>query len=180
MTRPVDLGGSVDTFLCLTVSNVFPSDDLVYLENDPERDEYVINEKGKLYVGQFRKARGRPWAFGQFDDVVLPVACYILELGKLAHSERGNPVQVVRAISAGVSGCEKTVWIINSKWTGNVGWVVVKKSEKTVWIVNSKWTGNVGWVVVKKVKKTVWIVNSKWTGNVGWVVVKKVKKRFGL
>ena len=101
------LRGSVDSFLCLTVSNVFPSDDLVYLENDPERDEYVINEKGKLYVGQFRKARGRPWAFGQFDDVVLPVACYILELGKLAHSERGNPVQVVRAISAGVSACEK-------------------------------------------------------------------------
>ena len=34
--------------------------------------------------------------------MVLPVAVYILELARVADSERGNPVKVVRAISAGV------------------------------------------------------------------------------
>ena len=72
------------------------------MEDDAKREEYVINDKGKVYVGSHRRARGRPWAFGQFDDVVLPVAMYILDLNKLAYPMRGNPVQVVRAISAGV------------------------------------------------------------------------------
>lgn len=79
------------------------ADDSVYLDNDVKRDEFVLNDKGKVYVGAYRRSRGRPWAYGQFDDVVLPVAVYILELSRVADSERGNPVQVVRGISAGVS-----------------------------------------------------------------------------
>lgn len=79
------------------------ADDTVYLEDDTKREEYVINDKGKVYVGTFKRNRGRPWAFGQFDDVVLPVAVYILELSRVADPERGNPVQVVRGISSGVS-----------------------------------------------------------------------------
>lgn len=77
---------------------------MVYLEDEALREEYVINDKGKVYVGAHRSPRGRPWDFGQFDDVVLPVACYILEISKFTDAERGNPIQVVRAISAGVSG----------------------------------------------------------------------------
>ena len=75
----------------------------MYLEDDQKREEFINNDKGKVYVGAYKKPRGRPWAFGQFDDVVLPVACYILELSRFPHSARGNPVKVVRAISAGVS-----------------------------------------------------------------------------
>lgn len=88
------------------------SDDAVYMEDEAEKEEYVMNDKGKVYVGQFRKARGRPWAFGQFDDVVLPVAFYVLEMksANLAHSERGNPIKVVRAVSAGVSNPISTIW----------------------------------------------------------------------
>lgn len=78
-------------------------DDAVYLEDDQKKEEYVLNEQGKVYVGAYSRARGRPWAYGQFDDVVLPVAAYILELSRVADSERGNPVRVVRGVSAGVS-----------------------------------------------------------------------------
>ena len=85
--------------------SVLRTDDSVYLEDAAEREEYINNDKGKVYVGQFRKARGRAWAFGQFDDVVLPVAIYLLEMraSNVSHPERGNPVKVVRAVSAGVS-----------------------------------------------------------------------------
>lgn len=87
-------------------ANFLSPDDNVYLDDDDKREEYVINDKGKVYVGPFSRARGRPWVFGQFDDVALPVAVYILELSRIADSERGNPVRVVRGISAGVSPCE--------------------------------------------------------------------------
>ena len=75
----------------------------MFLDDDEKRDEYVMNEQGKVYVGAYRRSRGRPWAFGQFDDVVLPVAVYLLEISRIADTERGNPVKVVRGISAGVS-----------------------------------------------------------------------------
>lgn len=73
------------------------------MEDDAKREEYVLNDKGKVYIGGYRQPRGRPWAFGQFDDVVLPVACYILEASKHLTGYRGDPVKIVRAISAGVS-----------------------------------------------------------------------------
>lgn len=72
------------------------------MEDDAKRKEYVLNDQGKVYVGAFRRSRGRPWAFGQFDDVVLPVAMYILQTSRVADAERGNAVKVVRGISAGV------------------------------------------------------------------------------
>uniref|UniRef100_A0A2P2HW15 protein-glutamine gamma-glutamyltransferase n=1 Tax=Hirondellea gigas TaxID=1518452 RepID=A0A2P2HW15_9CRUS len=100
--------------------NPWCKDDNVYMEDDAEREEYIMNDRGKVYVGQYRKARGRPWAFGQFDDVVLPAAVYILEMrgANLTHSERGNPVKVVRAISAGVNASDDD-GILEGNWSGD-------------------------------------------------------------
>ncbi|KAL7640138.1 UNVERIFIED_CONTAM: hypothetical protein RMT77_009552 [Armadillidium vulgare] len=112
--------------------NPWCKEDLVYLEDDKDREEYVMNDKGKVYVGSFRKPRGRPWAFGQFEDVVLPVACYVLELSKYPHSERGNPVKVVRAISGGVNDIDDE-GILIGRWDGEYGDGVAP----------FKWTGSV-------------------------------------
>ena len=73
------------------------------MDDEQKREEYVMNDKGKVWVGSYKRSRGRPWAFGQFDDVVLPVAVYLLEISRVSDPERGNPVKVVRGISAGVS-----------------------------------------------------------------------------
>lgn len=83
-------------------------DDVVYMDDDAKREEYILNDKGKVYVGAHRRSRGRPWAFGQFDDVVLPVAMYILQTSRVADAERGNAVKVVRGISAGVGFLQLT------------------------------------------------------------------------
>ncbi|XP_018024988.1 hemocyte protein-glutamine gamma-glutamyltransferase [Hyalella azteca] len=114
--------------------NPWCKDDSVYLEDDAQRHEYVINDRGKVYVGQYRQARGRPWAFGQFDDAVLPVAVYLLEMpaANLAHSERGNPVQVVRAISAGVNDSNDD-GILQGNWS----------TDYTGGTPPFKWTGSV-------------------------------------
>lgn len=80
--------------------NPWCREDPVFMDNDSSRKEYILNEHGKLWCGTWRQPKGRKWIFGQFDDVVLPACMYLLERSGLEHSERGNPVRVVRAISA--------------------------------------------------------------------------------
>jgi transglutaminase 1 len=79
------------------------ADDAVHLEGEDDRREYALNETGKVWTGSSRRPEGKRWIFGQFDDVVLPAIMYLLELSKLKHTDRGNPVQMARAISAIVS-----------------------------------------------------------------------------
>ncbi|CAL4062123.1 unnamed protein product [Meganyctiphanes norvegica] len=80
--------------------NPFCRDDSVFMENEAQRQEYVMCDTGKVYVGSHRNAKGRPWVFGQFDDCMLPTACVLLEMSKLNHTERGNPAKVVRALAS--------------------------------------------------------------------------------
>lgn len=70
------------------------------MDNDDFRTEYIMNDNGKVFMGGFKSAKGRPWIYGQFEDSVLPAACVLLEMSKLSHSEWGNPAKVVRAISS--------------------------------------------------------------------------------
>ena len=82
---------------------VSKTDDPVYLDSEDLRREYVLNETGKVFVGTHHRPKGRRWVYGQFSDVVLPAAQLLLEMSGLSPNERGNPVQVVRAISSIVS-----------------------------------------------------------------------------
>ena len=59
-----------------------------------------MNESGKVYVGTHHRPKGRRWIYGQFSDVALPAAQLLLEQSGLNPTERGNPVQVVRAIAS--------------------------------------------------------------------------------
>ena len=57
-------------------------------------DEYVLNDVGKVYTGSYKQPIGRDWAFGQFEESVLPAAIYILDRSQLRPSLRGNPIKV--------------------------------------------------------------------------------------
>lgn len=83
--------------------NPWCPDDGVYMKNEEERKEYILNENGKIWCGTFKKPIGRQWIFGQFDDLVLPAAVLLLEKSGLAHRDWGSPVLIARAISAVVS-----------------------------------------------------------------------------
>jgi len=76
------------------------TDDPVYLDNEELRREYLMNETGKVFVGTHHRPKGRRWVYGQFSDVALPAAQLLLEQSGLNPTERGNPVQVVRAIAS--------------------------------------------------------------------------------
>lgn len=80
------------------------------MENDAQRSEFVMNDTGKVYLGGSKNTHGRPWVYGQFDDCVLPAACVLLEMSRLTHAERGNPVKVSRALCAMVRAGSHSVF----------------------------------------------------------------------
>lgn len=70
------------------------------MEREEERQEYILNETGKIWCGTFKTPKGKHWIFGQFDEIALPTAVFLLEKSGLHPSQRGSPVMVARAISA--------------------------------------------------------------------------------
>lgn len=99
------------------IFNPWCSQDGVFMEREEERNEYVLNETGKIWCGTFKNPTGKHWVFGQFDDIVLPAAMLLLEKSELPHSERGNPIMVTRAISAIVNSVDDG-GLVEGRWDG--------------------------------------------------------------
>ncbi|GFS07385.1 hemocyte protein-glutamine gamma-glutamyltransferase-like, partial [Elysia marginata] len=113
--------------------NPWCKDDSVYLDDAELVREYILNETGKIYCGSCRNITSRPWNFGQFESCVLDCALYLLDAGNLAWTSRGNPVQVVRKLSAMVNSNDDGGVLVGNwsgeysdgksplSWTGSVG-----------------------------------------------------------
>lgn len=43
-------------------------DDTVYLSDEVRRQEYVLNDIGKIYIGSHSKPKGRQWVYGQVNE----------------------------------------------------------------------------------------------------------------
>lgn len=115
-------GARVEEFKCrddvYILFNPFCRDDPVYLDSEDLRREYIMNETGKIFVGTHHRPKGRRWVYGQFQDVVLPATHLLLEMSGLSPTERGNPVQVVRAISSIINANEED-GLMEGKFEGN-------------------------------------------------------------
>lgn len=98
--------------------NPWCKDDLVYMENEDWRREYVLNDVGKIYMGSWKQPEGRQWIFGQFGDMVLPACSLILDKSNLTYAARANPVKVVRTISAMVNSADDG-GVVTGNWSGN-------------------------------------------------------------
>jgi transglutaminase 1 len=85
----------------LLINNI--SGDAVFLADERLRKEYVLNDIGKIYIGNYKNHSGRRWVYGQYDDAVLPACMTLLERSRLSPADRANPIKVVRVISALVS-----------------------------------------------------------------------------
>jgi len=121
-TTTMTPGARVDNFQfkddMYILFNPYIRDDPVYLDSEDLRREYVTNETGKVYVGTHNRPKGRRWVYGQFSDVALPVAQLLLEQSGLNPTERGNPVKVVRAISA-IINANEGFGLLEGRWEGN-------------------------------------------------------------
>ncbi|KRT83934.1 hypothetical protein AMK59_2235 [Oryctes borbonicus] len=98
--------------------NPWCRDDGVYVDRDDERNEYVMNENGKIWLGTYKHPKGKRWIFGQFHETVLPACIFLLDKSGLPYSDWNSPVLVTRAISEVVSVGEGE-GLLEGRWDGD-------------------------------------------------------------
>ncbi|VEN38687.1 unnamed protein product [Callosobruchus maculatus] len=122
VTSLIDVAGKREEFAVpddiYLLFNPWCQDDDVYMENDEEREEYVMNETGKIWCGTFKNPEGKMWIFGQFDEISLPAAVFLLEKSRLAAARRGSPIMVSRAISAVINSVDDE-GLLEGRWDGD-------------------------------------------------------------
>ncbi|XP_054672999.1 protein-glutamine gamma-glutamyltransferase 4 [Grus americana] len=97
--------------------NPWCEDDVVFLADDAQRKEYVLNDTGIIYVGSAYNIYNRPWNFGQFEEFILDACMYLLDKSDLKLSNRRDPVFVSRAMSALVNANDDN-GVLLGNWSG--------------------------------------------------------------
>uniref|UniRef100_A0A8D0F8M8 protein-glutamine gamma-glutamyltransferase n=1 Tax=Strix occidentalis caurina TaxID=311401 RepID=A0A8D0F8M8_STROC len=100
-----------------------PNDD-VYMANEKERWEYVLNDSGIIFQGLEKHIQQEAWNYGQFEEDILDISLAILDRS-LNHrqdpavdtSNRNNPTYVSRVISATVNSNDEK-GVVEGKWNG--------------------------------------------------------------
>ncbi|XP_069102220.1 protein-glutamine gamma-glutamyltransferase K-like [Argopecten irradians] len=98
--------------------NPWCKDDQVYHHNNGLLDEYVMNETGKIFVGDSEYITGRYWSFDQFEDPVLDCVLDLLDQKGFPASSRDDPVKVARKLSALVNSSDDR-GVLTGNWSGN-------------------------------------------------------------
>ncbi|XP_038595679.1 protein-glutamine gamma-glutamyltransferase 2-like [Micropterus salmoides] len=81
--------------------------DAVYMRSETKRQEYVLAQHGQIYKGTYKRIKGIPWNYGQFEPGVLDICLKILDTNPRFVcdadkdcSARRNPIYVTRVLSA--------------------------------------------------------------------------------
>ncbi|KAG8455376.1 hypothetical protein GDO86_001536 [Hymenochirus boettgeri] len=97
--------------------NPWCKQDAVFLDNEAWRQEYVLNEIGRIYYGTEHQIGERSWNYGQFDKGILEACLYLLDRAGLSTTARGDPITVSRAISALVNSMDDN-GVVEGNWDG--------------------------------------------------------------
>ncbi|XP_024423734.2 protein 4.2 isoform X1 [Desmodus rotundus] len=73
--------------------NPWVREDAVFLKNEAQRWEYVLNQNGLIYLGTADCIQEEPWDFGQFEGDVLDLSLDLLSVDKQVE-KWGNPAHV--------------------------------------------------------------------------------------
>ena len=95
--------------------NAWSTNDTVYMEDDQLRKEYVLNHRGKLYIGDLY---GTPWNLALYRPDCLRAVLFLLEnKSKLTFEQKRDPIQVAREMSALVN-VQDEYGVIVGRWDG--------------------------------------------------------------
>ncbi|XP_029385498.1 coagulation factor XIII A chain-like [Echeneis naucrates] len=88
---------STDLYLLF---NAWCPEDPVYLPDESEKHEYVLNDNGVIFQGSVGSMSTRNWMYGQFEKGILDACIHILDASRMPIHDRGNIIKVVRKGSA--------------------------------------------------------------------------------
>ncbi|NWH60015.1 EPB42 protein, partial [Geococcyx californianus] len=116
--------------------NPWCQDDEVFLGNEAQRQEYVLNQEGVIYWGTENAVLAQPWDFSQFDKDIVDICFTLLDVGERHqrekdHTQRRNPVYICRTVAA-MLNCDEFRGILTECGTGHY-------SDGTL---PSKWLGS--------------------------------------
>ena len=88
----------------LLICNPWCKNDSVYLENENEREEYVLNDQGAIWRGTASSSTPCKWNFGQFEKGILDATLHVLTMDTRLQTPRGlnklrDPVWLGRILS---------------------------------------------------------------------------------
>uniref|UniRef100_A0A8C9G4N9 Transglutaminase-like domain-containing protein n=1 Tax=Pavo cristatus TaxID=9049 RepID=A0A8C9G4N9_PAVCR len=124
---------STDTYILF---NPWCQLDAVYLDDEKEREEYVLNDIGVVFHGDVNEVKLRSW------KNILDACLFLMDKAELELSGRGNPIKICRVASAMINskddnGVLAGSWdnlyaygVPPSAWTGSVDILLEYYSSK--------------------------------------------------
>uniref|UniRef100_A0A3B3XGK3 protein-glutamine gamma-glutamyltransferase n=1 Tax=Poecilia mexicana TaxID=48701 RepID=A0A3B3XGK3_9TELE len=102
------------------------TDDWVFLPNEAERQEYVMNQHGIIYTGSDHHINGLSWDFGQFEEDMVKICLKLLDLSRKHKqdpaddvSARCNPIYVSRVMTNMVNKDQMNDGVLRGNWSGD-------------------------------------------------------------
>ncbi|KFQ25330.1 Protein-glutamine gamma-glutamyltransferase 6, partial [Mesitornis unicolor] len=104
--------------------NPWCPNDEVFMADEKERWEYVLNDSGIIFQGLEKYIQQEAWNYGQFEEDILDISLAVLDRS-LNHrqdpaadvSNRNSPIYVSRVVSAMVNSNDEK-GVVEGKWTG--------------------------------------------------------------
>uniref|UniRef100_A0A8B9JVM4 protein-glutamine gamma-glutamyltransferase n=1 Tax=Astyanax mexicanus TaxID=7994 RepID=A0A8B9JVM4_ASTMX len=113
------------------ICNPWSPADSVFLDDEEQRDEYVLNELGIIYHGAYDDISERAWNYGQFEFGILDACLFIMDKADMPLTNRGDPIKISRKASAMVNSRDDDGVLVGN-WSGDYMYGVAPTS----------WTGS--------------------------------------